>query len=481
MKEHHMPNKTALVTGASSGIGAILASKLAREGHDVVLVARNVDKLTTLSRELAARYGVSATAIVADLAEPSAAESVFEQVAAQGSTVDILVNNAGFGSAGPFLDTSLAEELEMIQVNIRSLLALSHLFARGMRERGFGRILNIASTAGFQPGPYMATYYATKAFVISFSLALAYELRGTGVSVTCHCPGATHTAFAERAGIRQTKLFQRPGVASAEDVATHAYRAMMAGKKLAVHGALNRVVADLGRRGSESTHAERRSSGAAALLIGPRGRPSAANAAPLRLPSAVTVVVREPHVLRRDLAVENLVCFRQRLLDLAWDTQDEAARGNPCACRDEAPRRDHAALTDDGAVEDDGPHAHQHAILNLAAVNRRAVAHHHVGSDERRIAIPHVDHAAVLQVAVRPELDAIEVTPEHAAVPDARALEDLHVTHDRGPGRHEAAFREAGHMFEVTLDDGSRETRAEGLERGVELSRVSGRRGHPLH
>jgi short-subunit dehydrogenase len=243
MKEHHMPNKTALVTGASSGIGAILASKLAREGHDVVLVARNVDKLTVLSRELAARHGVSAVVIAADLAQPSAAEDVFEQVAAQGATVDILVNNAGFGSAGPFLDTALSAELEMIQVNIRSLLALSHLFARGMRERGFGRILNIASTAGFQPGPYMATYYATKAFVISFSLALAHELRGTGVSVTCHCPGATDTAFAERAGVRETKLFQRPGVASAEDVASHAYRAMMAGKKLAVHGALNRVAA----------------------------------------------------------------------------------------------------------------------------------------------------------------------------------------------------------------------------------------------
>lgn len=238
-----MSNKTALVTGASSGIGAVLASKLAEAGHDVVLVARNVDKLTALSRELAARHGVSAVVIAADLAEPSAAQSVFEQVVSQGSTVDILVNDAGFASSGPFLDKPLAAELEMIQVNIQSLVAFSHLFARGMRERGFGRILNIASTAGFQPGPYMATYYATKAFVISFSLALAHELRGTGVSVTCHCPGATHTGFAERAGVRQTKLFQRPGVASAQEVATHAYRAMMSGKKLAVHGALNRVAA----------------------------------------------------------------------------------------------------------------------------------------------------------------------------------------------------------------------------------------------
>jgi short-subunit dehydrogenase len=112
-----------------------------------------------------------------------------------------------------------------------------------MRERGAGRILNIASTAGFQPGPYMATYYATKAFVISFSLAMAHELRGSGVTVTCHCPGPTDTPFAERAGIRKNKLFQKPGVATPEAVANHAYRAMMAGKKLAVHGTLNRVTA----------------------------------------------------------------------------------------------------------------------------------------------------------------------------------------------------------------------------------------------
>jgi hypothetical protein len=238
-----MPNKTALVTGASSGIGEILARKLAEAGHDLVLVARNVDKLTALSGQLSARHHVAAHVVAADLAEPAAAQRVFEQVGARNLSVDILVNNAGFGSAGPFLELDLAAELQMIQVNIASLLALSRLFGVGMRERGAGRILNVASTAGFQPGPYMATYYATKAFVISFSLALGHELRGTGVSVTCHCPGATDTPFAERAGIRQNKLFQRPGVARPEAVAEHAYRAMMAGKKLAVHGTLNRMTA----------------------------------------------------------------------------------------------------------------------------------------------------------------------------------------------------------------------------------------------
>ena len=238
-----MPNQTALVTGASSGIGEILARKLAEKGHDLVLVARSIEKLAALSGELSARHHVAAHVIAADLADPAAARSVFEQVSRRNLSVDILINNAGFGSTGPFLELDLATELQMLQVNIASLLALSHLFGRGMRERGSGRILNIASTAGFQPGPYMATYYATKAFVISFSLALEHELRGTGVTVTCHCPGATDTPFAERARIRENKLFQRPGVATAEAVADHAYRAMMKGKKLAVHGTLNRVVA----------------------------------------------------------------------------------------------------------------------------------------------------------------------------------------------------------------------------------------------
>jgi uncharacterized protein len=236
-----MANPTALITGASSGIGELLARKLARDGHDVVLVARNAAKLEALSQKLEAEHGVATYVISADLGDPAAAERIFAEVTAKNLTVDILVNNAGFGSTGSFLDLELESELGMVQVNVMSLIALAHWFGRGMRARGAGRILNIASTAAFQPGPYMATYYATKAFVMAFSLALAHELRGSGVTVTCHCPGPTDTEFAERAGIQKNRLFQTAKVASAEAVADHAYRAMLAGRALAVHGALNRL------------------------------------------------------------------------------------------------------------------------------------------------------------------------------------------------------------------------------------------------
>jgi len=236
-----MANPTALITGASSGIGELLASKLAQNGHDVVLVARSTQKLEALSQKLEAEHGVSAYVIPADLADPAAPERILAEVSARSLTVHILVNNAGFGSAGSFLDLDLGAELRMVQVNVMSLIALTHGFGRGMRARGAGRILNIASTAAFQPGPYMATYYATKAFVLAFSLAIAHELRGSGVSVTCHCPGPTATEFAGRAGILESRLHQTAKVATAESVADHAYRAMMAGRSLSVHGALNRL------------------------------------------------------------------------------------------------------------------------------------------------------------------------------------------------------------------------------------------------
>ena len=231
--------RTALVTGASAGIGRELAQLFAADGHDVVLVARNVKKLEELSGDLTKTHGIKAHVIAADLAHHAAPAAVVEQVSSRGLTIDFLVNNAGFGSNGAFIDLDLKRELEMVDVNVRSLLELTHHFARPMRGRRFGRIMNIASTAGFQPGPYMATYYATKAFVVSFTEALAYELADSGVTVTCHCPGATATEFASTAGNDKTKLFQRSGVADARSVATHAYRAMMNGEVLAIHGALN--------------------------------------------------------------------------------------------------------------------------------------------------------------------------------------------------------------------------------------------------
>ncbi len=234
-----MSRKIALITGASAGLGEQFAHLFARDGHDVILVARSGDRLEELAGKLRQSHSVEAHVLPADLTEPGAARRLFEQVEARGLEVEFLVNNAGFGSNGAFLELELEREVSMVQLNCTALLELTHLFARPMRERGHGRILNIASTAGFQPGPYMATYFATKAFVVSFSEALAHELKDSGVSVTTYCPGATHTEFASRAGNDKSRLFQRSGVAQASDVAEDAYKAMMQGKVLAVHGMLN--------------------------------------------------------------------------------------------------------------------------------------------------------------------------------------------------------------------------------------------------
>lgn len=236
-----MSRKTALITGASAGLGVEFARLAAKDGHDLILVARRREQLEAVGQEVAQAHGVQAHVITADLTQPLAPAKIFDEVRSRGLQVDVLVNNAGFGSTGEFLDLPLAREAEMIEVNIQALLKLSHLFGQEMRTRKSGAILNIASTAGFQPGPYMATYYATKAFVISFSEALAHELRGTGVSVTAHCPGATATEFAGTAGMEKSRLFQQQKPATPAEVAAHAWRAMKAGKSLAVHGAMNKL------------------------------------------------------------------------------------------------------------------------------------------------------------------------------------------------------------------------------------------------
>jgi short-subunit dehydrogenase len=236
-----MARPTALITGASAGLGTEFARLAAKDGHDLILVARRLPQLEALAKELAQAHGVTANAISADLTDPAAPQKIFDEVRARGLTVDVLVNNAGFGSSGEFLDLPLARETEMVEVNIQALVKLCHLFGKGMRERKSGAILNIASTAGFQPGPYMATYYATKSFVISFSEALAYELHGSGVTVTAHCPGATATEFAGAAKMEKSALFQKQKPAKAPEVAAHAWRAMKSGKTLAVHGAMNKL------------------------------------------------------------------------------------------------------------------------------------------------------------------------------------------------------------------------------------------------
>ncbi len=197
---------TALITGGSSGIGIALAKEIAAHGD----------------------------AIPADLRLPDAADKLYETIVNENHEIGILVNNAGFGLGGEFLETDLQREVEMIQVNVTAVTQLTKLFTAPMVRRRSGRVMNVASTAAFQPGPLMAVYYATKAYVLSFSQAVAEELRATGVTVTALCPGATATAFADTAEISNTRLFTRLGVADADDVAEYGYKAMMRGERVAI-------------------------------------------------------------------------------------------------------------------------------------------------------------------------------------------------------------------------------------------------------
>jgi len=229
--------QTALITGASSGIGLDLAHLFAADGHDVVLVARSEGKLRDLARELEAKHGVKAHVLVADLAKSAAPREVFERAPA----VDILVNNAGYGLTGKFAETELQTELDMIQVNIAALTPLTKLFLPPMLQRGRGRILNVASTAAFQPGPLMAVYYATKAYVLSFSDAIGEELRGTGVTVTALCPGPTATGFQKTAEMGSEALLKIMRPVSSMEVARAGYRGLMRGTRVVVPGVKNKI------------------------------------------------------------------------------------------------------------------------------------------------------------------------------------------------------------------------------------------------
>lgn len=237
----------ALITGASVGIGRAFAQILAREKFDLVLVARSQPQLDTLAAELRQSTGRTVLTISQDLSEPGGTEKVFEEVSRSGLEIDALINNAGFGALGRFWEVDRQQQLQMVQVNITALTDLTRLFLPSMVERRRGRILNIASTAAFQPGPLMAVYYASKAYVVSFSRAIHNEARPFGVTVTCLCPGPTKTEFAQRAGMSATKLFAGPMSMSAERVAQIGYRAMMRGKPLVIAGRLNALGAFLTR------------------------------------------------------------------------------------------------------------------------------------------------------------------------------------------------------------------------------------------
>ena len=233
---------TVLITGASGGIGYELAKLFARDRHNLVLVARSADKLAQVATELQAR-GVTIKTIALDLTDPPAPKLLFDQLQREGIAIDMLINNAGFGTFGEFAQLPEAEILGQIDLNIRALTELTRLFLPPMIARHSGRVMNVASTAAFQPGPLMAVYYATKAYVLSFSGAIANELAHSGVTVTCFCPGATHTDFAQRAGIENSRIFKTFGAMSAEKVARDGYRAVMERRTLAISGAHNWIVA----------------------------------------------------------------------------------------------------------------------------------------------------------------------------------------------------------------------------------------------
>jgi len=234
--------KTALVTGASSGIGYELAKLFARNGYNLVLMARDRDQLEKAAREWRERFNVIIKVIPKDLSRREAADEIVHELGKEAIEINVLINNAGYAGYGPFTETSLQDELDMMQVNMTSLTELTKRLLPSMVEKKEGKIMNVASTAAFAPGPLMAVYYATKAYVLSFSEALSEELRGTGVTVTALCPGATDTGFQKRARVENTILFSPWKVMDAGTVARIGYRGMMKGKAVVIPGLLNKLM-----------------------------------------------------------------------------------------------------------------------------------------------------------------------------------------------------------------------------------------------
>jgi uncharacterized protein len=236
--------KTVLITGASGGIGYELAKLFAKDHYNLVLVARGGPRLEQSADELQRRFEISVKTVALDLAAPDAPPLLFDQLRRKRIAVDILVNNAGYGKLGEFAAVPKEESLGQIHLNVTALTYLTKLFLGPMLERASGKIMNVASTAGFQPGPLMAVYYATKAYVISFSEALANELADQGVTVTCLCPGPTATDFASRAGNDRSRLFKQVRPMDAKTVALKGYRGLMAGKTLVIPGLKNWLLAE---------------------------------------------------------------------------------------------------------------------------------------------------------------------------------------------------------------------------------------------
>jgi short-subunit dehydrogenase len=235
---HPGVGQTALITGATSGIGLHLAHEFALHGHPLVLVAPVDDELTRVASDIRSRFGVAVVTIACDLEQPEAVDTIRRALGA--APVDILVNNAGHGQRGRFWEIPLERHLSVLRLNVDAVLRLTHAFLPAMLARGSGRILNIASVAGFEPGPMLAVYHATKAAVLSWSEALATELADTGVTVTTVCPGPTDTDFFAKAGMENTRAFQQANLMAPQDVAKPAYEATMDGERLLIPGGMNK-------------------------------------------------------------------------------------------------------------------------------------------------------------------------------------------------------------------------------------------------
>ena len=235
---------TALITGASNGIGLELAKVHASKGGDLVLVARNKSKLDELKTELEREYKIKVYTIGKDLSLTDAAQEVFDETKKQNIQIDYLINNAGFGDFGMFAETDWNKELQMINLNITTLTQFTKLFLQDMVKRKNGKIMNVASTAAFQSGPTMAVYYATKAYVLSFSEAIDNEVSDKGVTVTALCPGATESGFQAAAAMEESNLVKGKKLPTSKEVAEYGYDAMLKGKTVAIHGFMNWILAN---------------------------------------------------------------------------------------------------------------------------------------------------------------------------------------------------------------------------------------------
>jgi short-subunit dehydrogenase len=239
--------ENVLITGASQGIGLELARVFAKNGYDLILVARDKLKLSEVAKELSKNYKIQVVTVSKDLSEQKSYFELYNSIKKQGIKVDILVNNAGFGNFGNFAETDLSKEESMIDVNVKALTSLTKIFLQDMIKRKSGKILNVASIAAFQPGPLMAVYFATKAYVLSLSEALSEELKDSGVSISALCPGPTASQFQERAGMQNANLFKKKKVMSSEEVAEIGFRGLMKGKRVIIPGFRNKISAFLGR------------------------------------------------------------------------------------------------------------------------------------------------------------------------------------------------------------------------------------------